>query len=138
MAAAVAFYGALAIIVFWHKPQPRSLAVLRASPRRPAPRDRRGTSQSARGMHHLSDVAAGATIGLLSLLVTYTVVRNGPAAAPDENRSSHPWSGSSLQKSGDVTSAGGLREQGHQVVRGTHRARVGANGRASAGACRSR
>jgi undecaprenyl-diphosphatase len=77
-AAAVAFYGAIAIIVFWHTRNrvARSVAVAAAILLPVIV----GSSRMYRGMHHLSDVAVGATIGLLSLLVTYAVVRNGPAA----------------------------------------------------------
>jgi undecaprenyl-diphosphatase len=86
-AAAVAFYGALAIIVFWHTRNrvARGVAVAAAIVL-PAVV---GASRMYRGMHHLSDVAVGATIGLLSLLVTYAVVRtrSGTAATSRGERS---------------------------------------------------
>ena len=76
-AAAVAFYGALAIIVFWHTRNrvARGVALLVAV-LLPAIV---GASRMYRGMHHLSDVVAGAVIGLVALGVTYAVVTRGPA-----------------------------------------------------------
>ena len=78
-AAAVAFYGALAIIVWWHvrKPVIRALAVTIAVVMPFVV----GLSRMYRGMHHLSDVVVGMIIGGVSLFVTYRVVR--PVAAPD-------------------------------------------------------
>ena len=73
MAAAVAFYGALAIIVFWHTRRPlvRALAVFAAIVIPPIV----GASRLYRGMHHLTDVVVGAIIGALALLITWAVVR---------------------------------------------------------------
>jgi len=72
-AAAVAFYGALAIIVFWHTRRhwARVLAVVAAMVIPPIV----GASRLYRGMHHLSDVLVGAVIGALALLITWAVVR---------------------------------------------------------------
>ena len=76
-AAAVAFYGAIAIIVVWHTRNrvARSVAI-GAAILLPLIV---GASRMYRGMHHLSDVAVGAIIGALALWVTYAVVRTGPA-----------------------------------------------------------
>jgi len=76
-AAAVTFYGAIAIIVFWHTRNrlARTVAVAAAVLLPPIV----AASRMYRGMHHLSDVVAGGILGLLSLLVTYAVVRRGPA-----------------------------------------------------------
>jgi undecaprenyl-diphosphatase len=78
-AAAVAFYGALAIIVWWHvrKPGIRALAATIAVVLPFVV----GLSRMYRGMHHLSDVVVGLVIGAVSLWVTYRVVR--PTAASD-------------------------------------------------------
>ena len=72
-AAAVAFYGALAIIVFWHTRArwARALAIVAVV----AAAADRGRVRAYRGMHHVSDVVVGAVIGTLALLVTYLVVR---------------------------------------------------------------
>jgi undecaprenyl-diphosphatase len=72
-AAAVAFYGALAIIVFWHTRArwARALALAAAIVLPPIV----GASRLYRGMHHLSDIVVGTVIGALSLLVTFLVVR---------------------------------------------------------------
>jgi membrane-associated phospholipid phosphatase len=77
-AAAVAFYGALAIIVCWHTRHPivRVLAVAAAVVLPLLI----GTSRMYRGMHHLSDVVVGLVIGMVSLWVVWLVVRDGPAA----------------------------------------------------------
>jgi undecaprenyl-diphosphatase len=81
-AAAAAFYGAIAIIVFWHTRRRLARAVAVAAavlvPLLVA------ASRVYRGMHHLSDVVAGLVIGLVSLAVTWFVVRNGPAARRPE------------------------------------------------------
>ena len=78
-AAAVAFYGALAIIVWWHVRSPAvrgfALAVALVMPPIVA------TSRMYRGMHNLSDVAVGAVIGAIALWVTYRVVRVEPETA---------------------------------------------------------
>ena len=78
-AAAVAFYGALAIIVWWHvrKPVIRAVALTVAIVMPFVV----GLSRMYRGMHHLSDVVVGMVMGAVSLWVTYRVVR--PVAAPD-------------------------------------------------------
>jgi undecaprenyl-diphosphatase len=77
-AAAVAFYGAIAIIVCWHTRRRlvRTISIAAAClmPLVVA------TSRLYRGMHHLSDVVVGLVIGIISLWVMYLVVRNGPAA----------------------------------------------------------
>ena len=77
-AAAVAFYGAIAIIVCWHTRNrfARSIAIA-AAVLVPLVV---GTSRMYRGMHHLSDVVVGLLIGVVSLWVTWLVVRAGPAA----------------------------------------------------------
>jgi undecaprenyl-diphosphatase len=81
-AAAVAFYGAIAIVVFWHTRSRvgRTVAVAAAVliPLAVA------ASRMYRGMHNLSDVVVGLLVGILSLAVTWLVVRRGPAmrAAP--------------------------------------------------------
>ena len=71
-AAAVAFYGAIAIIVFWHTRNriARGVALAAALLLPPIV----GASRMYRGMHHLSDVIAGAIIGLASLVVVYRIV----------------------------------------------------------------
>jgi undecaprenyl-diphosphatase len=72
-AAAVAFYGAIAILVFWHTRNriARGLALAAAILLPPIV----GVSRMYRGMHYLSDVIVGAIIGLASLGVVYAVVR---------------------------------------------------------------
>jgi membrane-associated phospholipid phosphatase len=77
-AAAVAFYGAIAIIVCWHTRNRigRTVAIAAAFLVPLAV----GGSRLYRGMHHLSDVVVGLVIGIISLWVTWRVVRNGPAA----------------------------------------------------------
>lgn len=72
-AAAVAFYGALAIIVWWHVRSrwARRLAVTAAIVLPPIV----GISRMYRGMHHFSDVLVGAVIGVVALWVTYRVTR---------------------------------------------------------------
>jgi undecaprenyl-diphosphatase len=77
-AAAVAFYGAIAIIVFWHTRNRlgRTVAVAAAVLVPPLV----GLSRMYRGMHHASDVVVGLLIGLVSLWVTWAVVRRGPAS----------------------------------------------------------
>ena len=71
-AAAVAFYGAIAIIVFWHTRNriARGVALTAAILLPPIV----GVSRMYRGMHHLSDVVVGAIIGLASLVVVYRIV----------------------------------------------------------------
>ena len=65
-AAAVAFYGALAIIVFWHTR--RDGRARSRSSRWSLLPPIVGASRVYRGMHHLSDVVVGAVIGALALL----------------------------------------------------------------------
>jgi undecaprenyl-diphosphatase len=78
-AAAVAFYGALAIIVFWHTRNRVARGVtLIAAVALPLVV---GASRMYRGMHHLSDVVVGFAIGAVALLVTSLVVRDGSRAA---------------------------------------------------------
>jgi len=89
-AAAVAFYGAIAIIVFWHTRHrlARVVAVVVAVvvPLVVA------ASRMYRGMHNLTDVVVGLLIGAVSLWLTWLVVRRGPAMrashqSSPENRS---------------------------------------------------
>ena len=71
--AAVAFYGAIAIIVFWHtRRRVARVSAIAAAVLLPLIV---GASRMYRGMHHLSDVVVGMVFGLLSLWVTYSVVR---------------------------------------------------------------
>jgi membrane-associated phospholipid phosphatase len=83
-AAAVAFYGAIAIIVCWHTRNrlARTIAIGVAFV---VPLIV-GTSRMYRGMHHLSDVVVGLVIGLVSLWVTWLVVRAGPASQLEPDR----------------------------------------------------
>lgn len=86
-AAAVAFYGAIAIIVCWHTRNRlgRTIAVAAAIvvPIVVA------TSRMYRGMHHLSDVVVGLVIGIIALWVTWAVVRSGPASKLQPGRHEH-------------------------------------------------
>jgi membrane-associated phospholipid phosphatase len=77
-AAAVAFYGAIAIIVCWHTRNRlgRTIAVGAAFVVPLVV----GASRMYRGMHHLSDVVVGLVIGIVALWVTWSVVHAGPAA----------------------------------------------------------
>jgi undecaprenyl-diphosphatase len=77
-AAAVAFYGSIAIVVCWHSRRrlARTVAIAAAVL---VPLIV-GTSRMYRGMHSFTDVVAGLVIGLVSLWVTWLVVRDGPAA----------------------------------------------------------
>ncbi len=79
--AAVAFYGAIAIVVFWHtrRAAARYLAVTVAIVLVAGV----GASRMYRGMHHLSDVVVGILVGAASLLVIYLVVERPP---PDPAR----------------------------------------------------
>ena len=83
-AAAVAFYGALAIIVCWHTRNRlvRTIAITVAVVLPFIV----GASRMYRGMHRLSDVVVGLVVGLVSLWVTWLVVRNGPAARIEPGR----------------------------------------------------
>jgi undecaprenyl-diphosphatase len=84
-AAAVAFYGAIAIIVFWHttRRSARTIALVAAMlvPLLV------GASRMYRGMHNLSDVVVGLVIGVVSLWLTWLVVRRGPAMREPQERS---------------------------------------------------
>lgn len=77
-AAAVAFYGALALIVCWHTRR----RIVRASAIAAAVLLPLviGASRMYRGMHHLSDVVVGFAIGIVSLWVIWFIVHDGPAA----------------------------------------------------------
>jgi undecaprenyl-diphosphatase len=83
-AAAVAFYGAVAIIVCWHTRNriARTIAIAAALV---VPLIV-GASRLYRGMHHLSDVVVGFVIGLVALVVTWLVVRGGPASRLQPDR----------------------------------------------------
>jgi undecaprenyl-diphosphatase len=83
-AAAVAFYGVIAIVVWWHTRNrvARTVAVLVAFVVPPVV----AASRMYRGMHHLSDVVVGLVIGLVSLWITWLVVRNGPASRLEPSR----------------------------------------------------
>lgn len=76
-AAAVAFYGAIAIIVCWHTRRRlvRTIAIAAALLIPLIV----GASRMYRGMHSLTDVVVGLVIGIVSLWVTWLVVRDGPA-----------------------------------------------------------
>ena len=79
-AAAVAFYGALAIIVFWHtRHRVARAVVVGAAIVFPLIV---GASRMYRGMHHLSDVIVGFVVGGMALWVTYLVV-NGIRSRSD-------------------------------------------------------
>jgi len=86
-AAAVAFYGAIAIIVCWHTSSrvARTVAVGAAI----VVPFVVGASRLYRGMHHLSDVVVGLVVGLVSLVITWLVVRSGPAAQLSPGRATH-------------------------------------------------
>jgi membrane-associated phospholipid phosphatase len=73
VAAAVAFYGSIAIIVWWHTRSrvARGVAITAAIVLPPIV----GFSRMYRGMHHASDVVVGAVIGGVSLWVVYRAVR---------------------------------------------------------------
>lgn len=73
--AAVAGYGALAVVVFWHtrKPLWRGLVTLVAVLAAVAV----AGARMFLGMHHLSDVVVGALLGLAAILVTRAVLEVG-------------------------------------------------------------
>jgi membrane-associated phospholipid phosphatase len=48
-----------------------------------------GLSRLYRGMHHLSDVVVGLVIGIVSLWVTWRVVRSGPASRLEPGHGRH-------------------------------------------------
>jgi len=77
-AAAVAFYGAIAIIVWWHTRNrlARGIAIAAALIVPVIV----GGSRMYRGMHNLSDVVVGLLIGIVALWVTWSVVHHGPAS----------------------------------------------------------
>ena len=77
-AAAVAFYGAIAIIVCWHA-RHRLARVVAVAVAVLLPL-LVGASRLYRGMHHFSDVLVGFTLGVVALWVTWLVVHRGPAA----------------------------------------------------------
>jgi undecaprenyl-diphosphatase len=87
-AAAVAFYGAIAIIVCWHTRHRLARTVTVAAafvvPLVVA------TSRISRGMHHLSDVVVGLVIGAVSLWITWLVVRAGPSSRLEPTRHREP------------------------------------------------
>lgn len=70
--AAVAFYGAIAIIVLWHsrRASMRALAVTAAVLVPPIV----AFSRMYRGMHFFSDVTFGALVGFVALVITYRVL----------------------------------------------------------------
>jgi len=70
--AAVAFYGAIAIVVYWHTC--RRIARWIVGLAAVALVVVVGASRMYRGMHHLSDVVVGVVIGAASLWVLYLVV----------------------------------------------------------------
>jgi undecaprenyl-diphosphatase len=86
-AAAVAFYGALAIVIFWHNRNAivRLLAFAVAVVLPPIV----AYSRMYRGMHALSDVVAGAVLGLASLLVVYVIVETAAHRGPGFVRRVH-------------------------------------------------
>jgi undecaprenyl-diphosphatase len=87
-AAAVAFYGAISIIVCWHTRNRlgRTIAIT-AAVRVPLVV---GASRMYRGMHHLSDVVVGLVIGVIALWITWLVVRHGPAARSPSSVDTRP------------------------------------------------
>jgi membrane-associated phospholipid phosphatase len=74
--AAVAFYGAIAVITYWHtrRATARHVAVVVMVVLSVVV----GASRMYRGMHHLSDVVIGLLIGAASLWVMYLVVQHPP------------------------------------------------------------
>jgi undecaprenyl-diphosphatase len=94
-AAAVAFYGALAIIVFWHtRHRVARAVVVGAAIVFPLIV---GASRMYRGMHHLSDVIVGFVVGGVALWVTYLVVnerRSQAGSVPERETGSVPERGS--------------------------------------------
>jgi len=87
-AAAVAFYGSIAIIVFWHTRNrtARGIALGAAIVLPPVV----GFCRTYRGMHHLSDVVVGGVLGIVSLAVTYRVVKTGPDPCPPPRSEERP------------------------------------------------
>ena len=87
-AAAVAFYGGIAIIVCWHT-RNRLARTIVMGVAFVVPLIV-GVSRMYRGMHHLSDVVVGLVIGIVSLWVTWLVVRAGPASQlPPDRHARH-------------------------------------------------
>ncbi|MET0921302.1 MAG: phosphatase PAP2 family protein [Acidimicrobiia bacterium] len=88
-AAAVAFYGAIAIIVWWHTHRRlmRAIATTVAvlMPLVVA------ASRMYRGMHSLTDVVIGMVIGAISLWATWLVTRDGPAAREGGAAAAREW-----------------------------------------------
>ena len=87
--AAAAVYGAFAIIVARHTTArwPRIVAVVVAA----AVTAIVAWARMYRGMHHLSDVIAGAVLGVVSIWVTWSVMRraDGRRARPGSNAAHH-------------------------------------------------
>ena len=81
--AAVAFYGAIAIVVHWHTcgRMARRIAALAVAALVVVV----GASRMYRGMHHFSDVVVGVVIGVASLWVVYLVVRRPGRQEPDRD-----------------------------------------------------
>lgn len=74
--AAVAFYGALAVIVWWHVRNPlvRGVVALIAGVLPFVV----GFSRMYRGMHFLSDVVVGGIVGLVALVIVYRLLGGQP------------------------------------------------------------
>jgi len=83
--AAVAFYGAIAIVVYWHTRRRITLRFVALAA--VALVIVVGASRMYRGMHHLSDVAVGVLIGAASLWVVYLVVQRPGRREPDSDES---------------------------------------------------
>jgi len=103
MAAAVA-YGAIAVVTFWHTRRrwPRVLVTAGAV----IVPIIVGISRVQRGLHHLSDVIAGAVLGLACLAVTTRLMVSAQARWEATSGSSSGSSGSSGSSSGSSAPAG--------------------------------
>jgi undecaprenyl-diphosphatase len=86
VAATVAFYGALVVIVWWHTRSRVARGAALAAVVVLAPLV--GISRMYRGMHHLSDVVVGTAVGVVSLWVVYRAIR-----APRPNAIEQPGLG---------------------------------------------
>jgi undecaprenyl-diphosphatase len=76
--AAAVVYGAVAVIVFWHTRNALArVAVVVMCTLVPIAV---GLARMYRGMHHVSDVVAGALLGLVCLVVTVRIVTTAPEA----------------------------------------------------------
>jgi undecaprenyl-diphosphatase len=76
--AAAVVYGTLAVIVFWHTRHALArVAVVVVCTLVPVVV---GLARMYRGMHHVSDVVAGALLGLVCLVVTVRIVTTAPEA----------------------------------------------------------